>query len=186
MLIEALVFCIYKSTPKVRSHFFVLYWSTVFIEVFSYQFAICTINLRCLTCLRIINSREIARTLTEKPKEIDIYCSKIEEQHYYQRNKTNKGFCIPGTSSVERLVPRPESAHLCCTPTAKAFNLLIHTYAKLANYTYKSNNNNDNYSELSIYFMISSILSGENQRIFSSFLNQVSCLRIYRREFDCI
>ena len=25
MLIEALVFCIYESTPKVRSHFFVLY-----------------------------------------------------------------------------------------------------------------------------------------------------------------
>ena len=85
--------------------------------------------------------------LAEEPQEIDVYGSQIEEECHDERGEGHGDLDVPGATLIEAFIPRPD-AFYCLQ------DFLPH-----------------------IYLIIVSVSSGWNQRMLSSFLNQVSCLR---------
>ena len=79
VLVETLVLGVDECLPESRVHVFVLYWCAVFVEVFADEHTVVAVYFGSLTGYSFLNSTEAWR-LTEEPKEVDVYGSKVEKE----------------------------------------------------------------------------------------------------------
>ena len=80
VLVETLVLGVYQHFPEHGVHLAELHRRAVFREIFADEFAVGRIQFRSLSGLRFADAGEVARRLTEKPQEVDIYRTEIDDE----------------------------------------------------------------------------------------------------------